>query len=160
MEFDIIDITDEALNNFSVAQMKLLRAAQEKKNALYHKMHLEYVEYLKTLRAAGLKDSTLKFSKYKALFEEFEYQCEVIAEELKYNLNVSSSGGNGAEANSPYLVDYSLSYNERYKIVRDYYLTITDREERMKRYAADDIAKNYLGTYYATLYNVLSTIDK
>ena len=59
-----------------------------------------------------------------------------------------------------YIVDYSLTYSERYVIVRDYYLSIEDPDERMTLYAADGVAKNYLSSYYKTLYNVLSTYSR
>ncbi len=57
-------------------------------------------------------------------------------------------------------MDYTLSYNERYRIVRDYYLSITDPAERMALYSADDTARKYLGSYYASLYNVLYSYSK
>ena len=44
--------------------------------------------------------------------------------------------------------------------MRNYYLAIKDVDVRMKKYAADEVAKKYLGSYYGTLYNVLATYDK
>ena len=58
-------------------------------------------------------------------------------------------------ANVGYLVDYSLPYTDRYSIVREYYLSIKDPDERLNLYAADQVAKDYLSSYYRTLFNVL-----
>ncbi len=59
-----------------------------------------------------------------------------------------------------YIVDYTLSYTERYNLVRTYYLSIEDPAQRMSLYAADETARKYLGSYYASLYNVLNTYSK
>lgn len=160
MEFNIIEVTEAGLRTLNVKQMKLLRAAQRKKDELKRKMDREYEEYKKFLMRAGLHDTSLIDSKYAALMAEFEYQCGIIADDLLYDINANGSSGFGSDYTAGYLVDYTLSYNDRYKIVRDYYLAITDREERMRLYSADEVAKRYLGTYYETLYNVLATIDR
>ena len=39
------------------------------------------------------------------------------------------------------------------------YLAIEDPAERMALYAADEVAAEYLGSYYSTLYNYLSTFN-
>ena len=44
--------------------------------------------------------------------------------------------------------------------MRDYYLSIEDPSERMSLYGADSVARKYLGSYYASLYNVLNTYSK
>ena len=61
-------------------------------------------------------------------------------------------------ASPGYIVDYELSYLERYILVRDYYLAIEDPAERLVLYRADTVAQSYLGNYYTTLYNYLSTL--
>lgn len=161
MLFDIIDISDEELIKLSVAKMKLLRTAQQKKDALIHNAEKELAQYKEKLLTAGMKDSTLYDDKKAELDAEVEYQCAILADNLVYDMSVSSSGGSGEENIDDYYytVDYSLSYNERYIIVRDYYLSIKDKTERMARYSADEVAKKYLGSYYGTLYNVLATKD-
>ena len=70
-----------------------------------------------------------------------------------------SSGGNGnGNVDAPYRVDYSLSYVDRYIIVRDYYLTIPDPRERLEKYRTDMVAFDYLGSYYGTLFNYLACL--
>ena len=168
MEFNKIDISEDDLEKLTVAQMKMLRAAQQKKNELYHKMDIEYNIYLRQVFAAGMKQSNLLADKWREQYEEFDFQCAIIADNLIYNMTHSkpSSGGNTGgggdvgDDSAGYIVDYSLSYGERYIIVRDYYLAIPDPVERMALYGADDVARKYLGTYYKTLYNVLSSYSK
>ena len=88
----------------------------------------------------------------------------VLREQLIFNMSLNEpthdgeTGGDdiGGE-DAGYVVDYELSYLERYILVRDYYLSIEDPAERMALYAADEVAQNYLDHYYTTLYNYLST---
>lgn len=171
MQFNIIDIPADELNSLSVAQMKLLRAAQRKKDELEHNAELQLEEFRMKVLAAGMKNSTLFEDMKKAVSDETQYICTKIADNLIYEMSVcksdegsdgddggGSSGGGSYETG--YLVDYSLSYSERYVIVRDYYLTFTDVEERMAKYSADEVAKKYLDSYYKILYNVLATYEK
>jgi hypothetical protein len=69
-------------------------------------------------------------------------------------------GGNDADESVGYIVDYSLSYNERYVIVRDYYMSIDDANERLTLYSADEVAKAYLNQYYSTLFNLFYSYSK
>lgn len=159
MKFDIIKITDEELKNFSVAKMKLLRSAQQKKDELARKAEREIQSFCEKAYTAGMKNSTLIDDKKSEIYEELNYRVAILADNLIYGLSLCNDpAGDGEKAE--YTVDYSLSYNERYIIVRDYYLKITDRETRMAKYSADEVAKQYLGTYYGTLYNVLASYDK
>ena len=161
MEFDIIELTPEELSNFTSVQMQLLRSAQKNKNTLRENMDRD----LRLFKSLPLTDdvfnSSLYAQKRAELEREFDFKTESIAEQLRYNLSLSEPydpDDNDDEAG--YIVDYTLSYNERYRIVRDYYLSITDPAERMALYSADDTARKYLGSYYASLYNVLYSYSK
>ena len=69
---------------------------------------------------------------------------------LRFAVKDSSQGG------APYEVDYSLSYVERFNIVKAYYLEhFTDSNERISAYSTDDVARDYLGEYSSTLYDYL-----
>ena len=159
MEIDIIPQSE--YEHLTTAQKRLVRQAQNKKNELQNKTNLEIEAYREKLYAVGMKNSSMLETKRLVLRDELYSLCSRIADDLRFELNSdkSTSGGSG-DSETGYLVDYSLSYYERYVIVKEYYLAITDREERMKKYSADDVAKKYLGTYYETLYNVLGTIDR
>ncbi|MDE6000906.1 MAG: hypothetical protein K2N33_05895 [Clostridia bacterium] len=166
MEFDIIDITQEEINKLTTVQMKLLRTAQQKKDELYRKAEKELKVYRALTLGAGMKYSSLFSSKQAELQAEINYETAILADNLIYNmsLNEPTSGGDlgesGGDESAGYIVDYSLSYNERYVIVRDYYLAISDPAERMALYGADEVAKKYLSSYYSTLYNVLYTYSQ
>ena len=166
MEFNIIDISEEELEKLTVVQMKMLRTAQQKKDELYHKMKKDYAMFSKVVGTSGMRNSTIASDFWKDMYEEFDYKCAIIADNLIYNMSLNEPttdddmGGDGGDEQAGYIVDYSLSYNERYIIVRDYYLAIPDPDERMALYAADAVAKKYLGSYYGTLYNVLATYSK
>lgn len=166
MLFDVISLTQEQLGKLSVVQMKMLRTAQQKKNELVRKAKKDMSIFRRIVMTAGMKHSSLLSDKKAELDEEVAYKCAIIADNLIYNmsLNEPSGGGDagdsGGNEEAGYIVDYTLSYNERYVIVRDYYLAIADRDERMALYAADEVAKRYLSSYYGTLYNVLATYGR
>ncbi len=161
MEFDIIELTPEELSNFTSVQMQLLRSAQKNKNTLRENMDRDLRLFKSLLLTDDVFNSSLYAQKRAELEREFDFKTESIAEQLRYNLSLSEPydpDDNDEEAG--YIVDYTLSYNERYRIVRDYYLSITDPAERMALYSADDTARKYLGSYYASLYNVLYSYSK
>ena len=158
MEFDVINLSREELNGLNFWQMKQLRTAQQEKNELERDAEKQWQQFREKVLSAGMKNSTLLDDKRMALDNEVKYKCAIIADNLIYNLGIGSTGS--GDYSSGYLVDYSLSYIDRYIIVRDYYLAITDRNERLRLYSADEVAKRYLGGYYETLFNVLATYDK
>ena len=166
MQFDIIPVTGTEVGKLSTAQLRLLRDAQNKKNELLIKAERELKAFSLSVMGAGMAYSSLIESKRRELDEEVWRKCAVIADDLLFDISAigqSSEGGGGSGGDAPqteYRVDYSLSYSERYVIVRDYYRRIKDVSERMTKYASDEVAKKYLGTYYKTLYNVLATYEK
>lgn len=160
MEYDIIELKAGEYANFTVAQRRTLRTAQKKKNELLRKAEKELEDYRLKLLTAGMKFSTLYDEKKTELDREVGIQLEILIDDLKFDLNKDKymSGGSGVGGDVGYLVDYSLSYSERYTIVRDYYLGIS-KDERLKRYDTDETAKQYLGSYYEVLFTVLITND-
>lgn len=161
MEFDIIELTPEELSNFTSVQMQLLRSAQKNKNTLRENMDRDLRLFKSLLLTDDVFNSSLYAQKRAELEREFDFKTESIAEQLRYNLSLSEPyDPDDPDDEAGYIVDYTLSYNERYRIVRDYYLSITDSAERMALYSADDTARKYLGSYYASLYNVLYSYSK
>lgn len=166
MEFDIINITAAEIAALSVVQMKMLRTAQQKKNELYHKMESELKMFRALTLTDGMKNSSLLEQKQAELQAEADYQTALLADNLVYNMALNEptggddTGDGGGDASSGYIVDYTLTYSERYVIVRDYYLAIEDPDERMSLYIADDVAKQYLSGYYSTLFDVLYNYSK
>ena len=166
MQFDIIDITDEEAEKLSVVQMKMLRTAQQKKDELYRKAEKDKAMFKSIVLTSGMKNSTLMDAKSGEIQSELDYQVAVLTDNLIYNMSLNEPtsgddlGGENSDEGVGYIVDYSLSYNERYVIVRDYYLSIPDPDERMAMYHSDTTAMKYLSSYYSTLYNVLRTYSK
>lgn len=162
MEFDVIEVTEEELKNFTAVQMQLLRTAQKNKNTLRYKLEQELELFKKLVLTDGMKNSSLYEGKRVGLEAEFSRELDIIVEQLKYalKLNEPLPDDGGGDENAGYIVDYSLSYTERYKIVRDYYLAIPDPAERMALYTNDEVAKKYLQSYYSTLYDVLYTYSQ
>lgn len=162
MTFDVVEITDEELAEFTAVQMQLLRTAQKNKNELLHKMEKELALFKKLVYTDGMKESSLLEQKKAELQAEYEYQLAIIVEQYEYGMTLSEPyiPENPEAGSVGYLVDYTLPYSDRYNIVREYYLAISDPTERMTLYAADEVAKDYLSSYYKPLYNVLYSYSK
>ena len=162
MEFDIIELSNAETQALSTVQLKLLRTAQQKKNALYHQLQSDLKTYELMTYTNGVSLSSLYADKKAELEAEYEYEVEILREQLVFNMSLSEptndgeTGDSGSD-NAAYPVDYELSYLERYVLVRDYYMTIEDPNERLALLAADEVAKKYLDSYYSTLYNYLYT---
>ncbi len=162
MEFDIIDLSEEELDMLSTIQLKLLRTAQQTKNEMTVKLNEELVTFYNLCKTNNVYLASIYTDKKAALEEEYDREVAILKEQLIFNMSLSEptndgeTGSSGSD-DSAYLVDYELSYLERYIAVRDYYLTIEDADQRMALYAADETAKSYLGSYYNSLYNYLST---
>ncbi len=159
MKFDIVEISEEELKNFTAVQMQLLRTAQKSKNELVHKMEKELELFKKLVYTDDMKESSLLAQKQAELQAELDYQVEILVEQYEYGMQLSEPfiPENPDAGKVGYMVDYSLPYTDRYNIVKEYYLSITDPTERMNLYAADEVAKDYLSSYYRTLYNVLNS---
>ena len=67
-------------------------------------------------------------------------------------------GGDGEdpdEPEAPYEVDESLSMRDRYIAVKNYYLSIPNAADALEALRDDSVAKEYLGTYYNYLEQLL-----
>lgn len=157
MTFDILDYTDEQLEKLTTIQMQLLRTAQKKKNELVRGMEQDLKMFRMLIMGNGTSVSNLYELKKAELQAELDYQIEALKEQLIYSLELNEPvpDADSDQEKVGYIVDYSLSYTDRYNIVRAYYLAIENPVERMNLYTNDDVAKRYLGSYYSTLYNVL-----
>lgn len=170
MKFDIISITEAEASALSVAMRKLLRTAQKKKNELKRKLDNELEKVNLEAHSRQVDEGSILMDVRYTLRTEYDYQVDILREQLEYDMSVqkekedgknggggSGGGGGGGDSDAPYRVDYSLSYVDRYVIVRDYYMTIADPNERLELYRNDKIAYDYLGSYYGTLFNYLAT---
>ncbi len=164
MTYDILDMEEEDILALSVVQTKLLRTAQKNKNELAHQLEEDKQAFYNIVVANGTLNSGIYEAKCAQLEAEYEREVEILKEQLIYNLSLNEpttddelgDSGLGEDESTGYIVDYSLSYVERYTIVKNYYMAISDPNERMTLYASDTTAMAYLGQYYNTLYNLLA----
>lgn len=99
--------------------------------------------------------------------EEYDAQVLRIQNELDESLEaLYAEGESGGETppgidpdDAPYEVDYTLSMRDRYVIVKNYYLDYDDMAQALADFEADDIAKDYLGTYYEYLHQLLLMVQ-
>lgn len=157
MKFDVVQITDDELKNFSAVQMQILRTAQKSKDELVHKMEKELALFKKLVYTDDMKESSLLEQKKAEIQAELNYQLAIIVEQYNYGMELSEPfiPPSPDASKVGYIVDYTLPYTDRYNIVREYYLSIKDPTERMNLYSNDEVAKDYLSSYYRTLFNVL-----
>lgn len=102
-----------------------------------------------------------------ALKEEYDAQVLRIQTDLDESLEaLYAEGDTGGETppgidpgEAPYEVDYTLSMRDRYVIVKNYYLDYDDMAQALADFGADAIAKDYLGTYYEYLYQLLLMVQ-
>ena len=156
MTFDIIDMEEEDLLALSTVQMRLLRTAQQEKDDLTCELERDKQTFYNIVVADGMLNSGIYAAKCDELDEEYEQKAAGLKDNPIYNMSPNVPTGGGDDSDVGYIVDYSLSYLDRYQIVRNYYMSISDPAERIALYTADTTAKDYLGQYYNTLYNVLS----
>ena len=166
MEFDIINITQDELEKLTVVAYKMLRTAQQKKDELVRKADEELKSFKRIVLTNGMKNSSLLDARSAEIQTDLNREVALLADNLLYNMSLNEPtngddlGGSGGEEGAGYIVDYTLPYNQRYAIVRDYYFSIADPQERMSLYVADETAKKYLDRYYGTLYDVLYSYSK
>jgi hypothetical protein len=150
MVIDIINYTDEQFAALSPEQILEVKTAQTKKNALTKKLAEEKQEFRRKLVENGTFLSQIWALECARLDAEYEEEVTSIREALLFYLRFSTKG----TTSSKYPVDYSLPMETRFYNVRDYYeATYTDPLERYQAFKADEVAKVYLGEYYAPLHD-------
>ena len=153
MEIDVITFTDEQYARLTDEQLIQVKDVQLKKNKLFRALE----EAKSTERYRMLKDGIFLSASYEKVCEQLQsvYEEEVanLRDGLLFYLRFSVRDDSGNEA--PYLVDYSLDYGERIRIVREYYEgTYPDAVERLAVLKEDEVAMSYLGEFYVSLYEL------
>lgn len=159
MVIDIISYTDAQFAALSKEQMLKVCSAQLKKNQLANKLEEDLKKELDNLVKNGTFVSCIWNLLKEKLQEDYEMEVGYIRDKLLYELQKIASDESGGEVVAPYNVDYSLSYDERYIIVRDYYVnSYQNPTERMAAFQADTFAPVYVGDLYSTLYDYLGAL--
>ena len=161
MTIDIVDLTDEKYADLNAVQMAMVRAAQVKKNEIVAEADEEKASIQRQLVANNfarsyvqvMANARINTAQYKAI--------EALKEDLDYQLAYESLGSEGNEQ-GPYRYpenpNYNLTPSQRFLVVREYYMSVTDDPDaRLKAYTVDSLARTYLGKYSATLYDLLAS---
>ena len=161
MKIDIINLNDPKYSNLSYAQLALVRAAQVKKNKLLADAAAEKDELFRTLTGNHFARTTSYNFFCKRLDNETSAKISDLREDLELEIAYKSPGVEGNE-NGPYRYpqnpNYTLSYSERFIVVRDYYMDAVDEPNaRLQAYSIDTLARSYLGDFYQTLYDLLAS---
>lgn len=156
MIIDIISFTDEQFALLTETQIQEVKKVQAQKNkltsALTEKKRKERFRLLKN----GVLRSKIYNSICSALDRDYATTVEQLKEQLLFYLRFSSKVDVSDGESFPYIVNYSLTYEERYNIVKAYYLEkYADPTERFNAFKEDNIAPKYLGEFYATLHDYL-----
>lgn len=152
MEIDIISYTDEQYALLGEEQLLQVQEAQLKKNELVRALENTLQRERERLIGNGMILSSIWPMLEAKLRAECEEEVACLRDGLLFYLRFSAKPGEGESA--PYLVDYSLSDQERVNIVREYYTSAyTDGEARVEAFKADEVAKLYLGELYKPMYD-------
>ena len=161
MTIDIVDLTDEAYSDLSPVQMAMVRAAQRQKNAALTAAEREKQELYFQLVCNNTARNSVYACACERIDAETESKVEAIRSDLNYQLAYEALGSEGNEY-GPYRYpenpNYTLSPSQRFLVVRNYYMQATDDPQaRLDAYAMDTLARQYLGEFYATLYDLLAS---
>ena len=160
MIIDIIDLTDEEYSDLSAVQMAMVREAQEKKNKILAETEQQKEEYLSMHVSNNTAHNTFYALTKARLNADAEEQIAAVKDDLDYQLAYEALGSEGDE-NGPYRYpenpNYNLTPSQRFLVVRNYYMQSTeDPDARLAAYAQDTLARQYLGEFYVTLYDLLA----
>ena len=145
MTIDIVDLTDEKYADLNAVQMAMVRAAQVKKNEIVAEADEEKASIQRQLVANNfarsyvqvMANARINTAQYKAI--------EALKEELDYQLAYESLGSEGNEQ-GPYRYpenpNYNLTPSQRFLVVREYYMSVTDDPDaRLQAYTVDFVAR-------------------
>lgn len=161
MDIDIIDLTLPEYADLSPVQLAMVRAAQAKKNKILEKAAKDQNDlFFFTVSNNTARSSAYK-QEYSAIAKAAEAEIETVKADLLYQIAYEGIGQEGND-NGPYRYpenpNYNLSYSQRFLVVRNYYMDATDDPEaRLRVFAMDSLAREYLGEYYQTLYELLAS---
>ena len=161
MTIDIIDLTDPDYDDLSSVQLAMVRVAQGKKNEILAEAEEEKAQLKNTLIANNFARSSVYDFAEDRIDEEAAAAVEVVKDDLLYQLAYEALESEGNE-NGPYRYpenpNYNLMPSQRFLVVREYYMNVTDDPDaRLQAYTVDTLARSYLGEYYITLYDLLAS---
>jgi len=160
MVIDIISYTDTQYAALSEEQILEVQQAQLKKNRLLIKLEEDKRKEKYRLIENGVFLSKIWDLYCEKLQKEYDNEVENIRESLLFYLRFTSKTESDSSqtgpTDAPYTVDYSLTMEERFYIVKEYYeTTYTNGKQRYDAFLLDKVAIVYLGELYAPLHDYL-----
>lgn len=160
MTIDIIDLSSEEYSDLNAVQMAMVREAQRKKNNILAETAQKKEEYRAILVANETAHNSFYAFTAARLDAAAQEEIAAVKDDLEYQLAYEALGSEGDEE-GPYRYpenpNYNLSPSQRFIVVRSYYMTLTDdAEARLLSYSMDTLARQYLGEFYVTLYDLLA----
>lgn len=158
-----------------MTQEELEKAIQkliEEANLDSAKAKEEYEEDCRKAKYSALERRILRSSIYENILQKLKEEYDALVLRIQKELDESlealyAEGDTGGETppdinpdDAPYEVDYTLPMRDRYVIVKNYYLGYDDMAQALADYEADKIAKDYLGTYYDYLLQLLLMVQE
>ncbi len=160
MNIDIIDYTEEQYAVLTQEQIKEIREAQNKKDRLTAELEVQLQTHKDAVVRRGLFNSSIYRLIKEKLNAEYEQEVSLLREGLLFYLKYSMQP-DGSEVDAPYTVNFALSYETRFTIVREYYeTTYSDDIERFDAFCLDKFALKYLGEMYEPLYMYFRELAK
>lgn len=161
MKIDIIDLSDPEYKDLSPVQLAMVRAAQLKKNHADDEFEVQKKEYTFIFANHNLVATSELETHLKTIESNRDKEVEAIREDLQYQLAYEALGTEG-NANGPYRYpqnpNYSLTPSQRFLVVRNYYMeTVDDPAARYEALRGDNLARSYLGDFYATLLDMFAS---
>ena len=152
MTIDIISYTDEQYALLTLEQLKEVRSAQTKKDKLKIELDAALQTAKNSLVKKGIYNSGLYVLIEKKLQAEYTQQVELIRDGLQFYLKYSMQP-DGSAWDAPYPINFALSYEARFNVVRNYYDTTYENASiRFETFQQDVFAPRYLGELYESLY--------
>lgn len=161
MKIDIVDLTSEEYSGLNAVQLSMVRAAQVKKNKILADAKEEKEKILRQLTANNFARSSARKAEQSAIDSRAQSEIATVKEDLDYQLayeKLESQGNDKGPYRYPENPNYNLNYSQRFLVVRNYYMNATDDPTaRLNSYAMDSLAREYLGEFYSTLYDLLAS---
>lgn len=156
MVLDILDYLGVMEADLSVYELSFVRDLQKKKNDITAKYEADQEALLRILWKNGTLRSSIQSSRTNELTEKYNAEIDQLIDDLDFKLHFFQVTNEASGAYSyPENPDYTLSAADRYYIVYNYYMTMSDPTVRFALFQADELAPDYLGNFYATLYEKL-----
>ena len=150
MEIDIIAYSDLQLATLPPDQILAVQEAQLKKDRLKRRFEEACMKEKMRLVSNGTFLSDIWEKYCEELKKAYDSEVNAVREALLFLLRFTQKADGETAL---YRVDYSLTMEERYAIVKAYYESAYgNASERFEAFQKDEVAKAYLGEYHSTLY--------